>query len=333
MLPDMKKPARTELPVHRSFNPEAIGHGAAIFGFNSKRRMSEVSVPTLVGGLASAQGAPLGSTEFDTLTVALRMFQTRGASADGWVTCSMRELVTRIYGYTGGRTYELVGQALRNLFDVSVTLPSFDAESGEFTSDAISMTRLIATVVLKTGTGEFDAKSDDFWSKIGSLRSGDNPTVKIRFENWLAAAVRAQEGRELDYDVQRALRGAAKTCWVLLEASRFVPSADQEDVEEWSAVLDRSVYAAFGLNATRLTDSRAQLEAKLDRICELDPTYLGHEFEPYEKDRRRRVLVVRRATGQRRQRILRAALLAQAGLGNRPQQLRLAADGGGGGPP
>jgi len=328
----MTKPARTELPLQRSFSPEAIGRGAAIFGFNSKRRMSEVSVPTLVGGLASAQGAPLGSTEFDTLTVALRMFQTRGAAADGWVTCSMRELVMRIYGYTGGRTYELVGQALRNLFDVSVTLPSFDAESGEFTTDAISMTRLIATVVLKTGTGEFDAKSDDFWSKIGSLRSSDNPTVKIRFENWLAAAVRAQDGRELDYDVQRALRGAAKTCWVLLEASTFVPS-DEPDVEEWSAVLDRSVYAAFGLNATRLTDSRAQLEAKLDRISELDPTYLGHEFVPYEQDRRRRVLVVRRATGQRRQAILRAALLAEAGLAGRPQQLVSPTGGGGGGPP
>lgn len=322
MLHPMKKPARTELPVHRSFSPEAIGHGAAIFGFNSKRRMSEVSVPTLVGGLASAQGAPLGSTEFDTLTVALRMFQTRGASADGWVSCSMRELVTRIYGYSGGRTYELVGQALRNLFDVSVTLPSFDAESGEFTSDAISMTRLIATVVLKTGTGEFDAKSEDFWSKIGSLRGADNPTVKIRFENWLAAAVRAQDGRELDYDVQRALRGAAKTCWVLLEASRFVPGSEP-DIEEWRAVLDRSVYAAFGLNAARLTDSRAQLEAKLDRICELDPTYLGHEFVPYERDRRRRVVVVRRATGQRRQEILRAALLAQAGLSPRGPQLQL----------
>ena len=330
----MKKSARAELPVHRSFNPEAIGHGAAIFGFNSKRRMSEVSVPTLVGGPGQRPGRSARKHRVRHPNGrAPHVSDPRGFRRTAGSPAACASSLPASTAIRAARTYELVGQALRNLFDVSVTLPSFDAESGEFTSDAISMTRLIATVVLKTGTGEFDAKSDDFWSKIGSLRSADNPTVKIRFENWLAAAVRAQEGRELDYDVQRALRGAAKTCWVLLEASRFVPSPDEDEVEEWSAVLDRSAYAAFGLNATRLTDSRAQLEAKLDRICELDPTYLGHDFVPYEKDRRRRVLVVRRATGQRRQRILRAALLAQAGLGGRPEQLRFATDGGGGGPP
>jgi hypothetical protein len=63
-----------ELPTKRTFNPTQLGHSAPLFQFDAKRLRRDVSVPTLVGVVASAKGAPLASREFDVLTVLSRWF-------------------------------------------------------------------------------------------------------------------------------------------------------------------------------------------------------------------------------------------------------------------
>ncbi|MDP8910228.1 MAG: hypothetical protein M3N47_14195, partial [Chloroflexota bacterium] len=63
-----------ELPTKRTFNPTQLGHSAPLFQFDAKKLRADVSVPTLVGVVASAKGAPLGSREFDVLTVVSRWF-------------------------------------------------------------------------------------------------------------------------------------------------------------------------------------------------------------------------------------------------------------------
>lgn len=290
------RPVQQCLPLRRieqagSDRTVALRPPQAIF-----RGLSEVSVPTLVGGLAGAQGAPLGSAEIDVLTVALQSFQMRGAPMSGWLECSMRELVVGVYGHGGGRSYSLVAGALENLFNVAVTLPSFDAESGESAAGAQTRTRLVRSVVLRTEAGDCARHPEDSWSQLSVSREA--ATIKMQFEAWVVAAVRASGGLGVGFDVQRSLRGAAKTSWILMEALRFAPG-DHRNIEEWRVLLDRSAYAAFGLNAARLTDSRAQLRSALDRICELDPTYVGYEFVPGEdpSGRPRWVLIVRRSPG------------------------------------
>jgi hypothetical protein len=317
-----------ELPLQRSFSPQPIGQGVGIFGMHSARRLRDVSVPTLVGGLASAQGAPLGSTEFDVLTVTLRAFQQQGAPAGGWWRGSMREIVSSIYRSYGGRTYELVAEALRNLYRVEVSLPHIDLETGLLEQGAISQTRLI--VSLATSSGDYDVNSPDFWSRIGSLRNSDDPSVKIQFASWLGDAVRAQHGRELHFDVQRALRGVAKGIWVQLENIAFTPY-EEADTEEYRVLLSREVYEALGLRSTRLTDNRSQLADALARIVDVDPAYLEFDFETYAQNRHGRVLVVRRATGPRLQRLLRSQALANISSA-RADGPTLKATGGGGPP-
>ena len=303
----------SNLPLRRSFSPDPIGQSARLFRFHSQELAAEVSVPTLVGAVASAQGAPLGSTEFDVLTLALRRFQQAGAPADNFYRSKMRPLVRDLYGYHGGHTYELVSRALENLYGVEVTLPSFDSDTGMFSTRALSKARLITQLVIVAGEEiTYQADRESVWAAIGRLNRPEQVTLKIEFASWLGNAVRAHQGRELDYDVQRALRGAAKACWILLEASAFTPCGDDADEEEITMLLDRETYAALGLNATRLTDCRSELEEKLKRIVKADPSYLGYDFEAWEHDRRRRVLRVRRANGTLRQTRLRQALLLEA---------------------
>ena len=305
--------AGNNLPLRRTFSPDPIGQSARLFRFHSKELTSDVSVPTLVGAVASAQGAPLGSTEFDVLTLALRRFQQDGAPADNVYRSKMRPLVRDLYGYHGGHTYEIVSRALENLFGVEVTLPSFDGDTGTFNTRALTKARLITQLVIVAGEEiTYAPERETVWSAIGRLNRPDQVTLKIEFASWLGNAVRADQGRELDYEVQRALRGAAKACWVLLEASAFTPCPDSPNEEELTLLLERETYAALGLNSRRLTDCRAELEDKLNRIIRADPSYVEYEFRPAEHDRRRRILRVRRATGALRQSRLRRALLQQA---------------------
>ena len=82
-------PDAFELPTRPRSTPPSWGTAPTLFQFDAKRLRKDVSVPTLVGVVASAKGAPLASREFDVLTVLSRWFldahedQTRSARAPG----------------------------------------------------------------------------------------------------------------------------------------------------------------------------------------------------------------------------------------------------------
>lgn len=329
-----------ELPTKRTFNPTQLGHSAPLFQFDAKRLRRDVSVPTLVGVVASAKGAPLASREFDVLTVLSRWFldafedKTRTARraalragesveasdaaaanagrtmvADGYVESTMYKLTQAIYGTVSKERYEALGRAIDNLKAVTITVPGFDAEQGTFNTHALSKVNLISKVVVTDQQQRFDdARRDEpkeLWRICG--RAKGQITLKIQLDDWIRDAIVNRFGADLNFSVQRALKGQAKSLWVQLEALEF-SAVDGEDLETFELLMNADTFAGLGLNCERPSDNVAKVRTRMNGILEADPAYVGFE-QLRDPDDRRRVqsIVVTRSRGALRQQRLRAA--------------------------
>jgi hypothetical protein len=329
-----------ELPTKRTFNPTQLGHSAPLFQFDAKRLRRDVSVPTLVGVVASAKGAPLASREFDVLTVLSRWFldafeekartarrialrngdsvqqaETAAAVAgrkmvqDGYVESTMYKLTQAIYGQVSKERYEALGRAIDNLKAVTITVPGFDAEQGTFNAHALSKVNLISKVVITDQQQRFDQARRDEPSQLARVfgRAKGQVTLKIQLDDWIRDAIVNRFGADLNFNVQRALKGQAKSLWVQLEALEFA-EVEGEDLERYELLMNGETFAGLGLNCERPSDNVAKVRTRMNAIIDTDPAYVGFEQLRDPDDRRRvRAIVVIRSRGALRQQRLRAA--------------------------
>jgi hypothetical protein len=337
-----------ELPTKRTFNPTQLGRSATLFQFDAKRLRKDVSVPTLVGVVASAKGAPLASREFDVLTVLSRWFldaheeQTRTAHRqalrdgrsvaeadraaddagrklvdDGFVESTMYKLTQEIYGQVSRERYAALGKAIDNLKAVTITIPGFDAEHGTFDSHALSKVNLISKVVATDQQQRFDAARRDDPTELARVfgQAKGQVTLKIQLDDWIRDAIVSRFGADLNFTVQRALKGQAKSLWVQLEALEFTPTDDEEDLEHYELAMNTNTFAGLGLNCERPSDNVAKVRTRLNAILEADPAYVSYQ-QVRDPDDRRRVhsIVITRSCGTLRQQRLRAAQLRAADI-------------------
>ena len=330
-----------ELPTKRTFNPTQLGHSAPLFQFDAKKLRRDVSVPTLVGVVASAKGAPLASREFDVLTVLSRWFLDApedraraarraavraGASTqdveaaadaarakvitDGFVETTMYKLTQAIYGQVSKERYEALGRAIDNLKAVTITVPGFDAEQGTFNAHALSKVNLISKVVITDQQHRFDEARRENPRELARVfgRAKGQITLKIQLDDWIRDAIINRFGADLNFDVQRALKGQAKALWVQLEAFQFAEDLDGRELEHYELPMNDETFAGLRLNCHRPSDNVAKIRTRLNAILDTDPAYVGYE-QVRDPDDGRRVhsIVVTRATGTLRQQRLRAA--------------------------
>ena len=329
-----------ELPTKRTFNPTQLGHSAPLFQFDAKRLRRDVSVPTLVGVVASAKGAPLASREFDVLTVLSRWFldafedktrtarrialrdggsvedsdadaQTAGQKMvdDGFVESTMYKLTQAIYGQVSKERYEALGRAIDNLKAVTITVPGFDAEQGTFNTHALSKVNLISKVVITDQQQRFDQARRDDPKELARIfgRAKGQVTLKIQLDDWIRDAIVNRFGADLNFNVQRALKGQAKSLWVQLEALEF-SDVDGEDLERYELPMNADTFAGLGLNCERPSDNVAKVRARINAILEADPAYVGYDqIRDPDDGRRVRSIVITRSRGALRQQRLRAA--------------------------
>ena len=137
------------------------------------------------------------------------------------------------------------------------------------------------------------------FASLGAQR-GDTTLVAL-IPSWSARAIRAGLSAPLDLDAQRELAGVAKRLWVQLDAQPFASVG--EDREVFVLELDAGAYAAIGFHHRRPTDRRRYLTAALQRICDVDPTYLAEHsrVETHPTRRGLHLLTVTRCTGATRQ--------------------------------
>jgi hypothetical protein len=332
-------PRAFELPTRRSFNPTPLGHGASIFQFDAQRLRQDISVPTLVGVVASAKGAPLGNREFDVLTILTRWYlekpekaarsarrdalsdgatvddaeqaaeaARRAAVDDRFIEATMYRLCQAIYGAVSRERYEALGRAIDNLKAVTVTLPGFDVQTRTFNSHSLSKVNLVSSIVITDQQRQLAfarEQGDQNLARIFGSAKG-KVTLKVELDQWICTAVQERYGNDLNFDVQRELAGQAKSLWVQLEALEFEALDDVDDIEEYVLTMDESTFAGLGLHCRRPSDNVKKVRQRLDAILDKDHAYVAYDVIRDPADRRRvAAIAVRRATGETRQQRLR----------------------------
>lgn len=292
-------------PLRRTLVETAIGNSVNAFQFGVKRLQSEFTTPTLVGAEAYVSG-PLGELEFDVHSILCRLFEEAGAPAGNDVEFSLSALERERYRSRSSRQRARIAAALGNLVRGVITVRDVDPRTGEHCPGQLWELNLLEGA---GATADYEAMRD-------AIRRGEMPalrtcgslkgtsTYRAILPSWLANALRRGDARALNEDVQFELNGAAKSAWVILETQPFVQDGDEEE----STVVDLTAETldALGLHHARLADRRKHLPGVLARIRASDPSYLATEIHPHPNGRRGAAqLHVVRATGQRRQQLLR----------------------------
>jgi hypothetical protein len=140
-------------------------------------------------------------------------------------------------------------------------------------------------------------------------RAKGQVTLKIQLDDWIRDAIVNRFGADLNFSVQRALKGQAKSLWVQLEALEFA-AIDGEDLERYELLMNADTFAGLGLNCERPSDNVAKVRARINAILDADPAYVSYDHVRDPDDRRRvRSIVITRSRGTLRQQRLRAAQL------------------------
>ena len=290
----------------RSMIESPVQHSAGIFQFGTNRLFPSVEALTLAGAMATAHGAPLGDREFDVHTWLRHEFVKLGTPEDNAVPFTGYAVARALYGNQGGKDRKLITHALTNLTRALVTIPGFDASTGEISPDAVSHDlRLLEGVVTRGHYRQF----------VAALKRGESPTnadfaelTKMRGDatmiamlpKWSADAIRAGHSRPLDLDAQRELGGVAKRVWVQLDAQTFTEDPTNPEHENYVLELDRERYSALGLQHRRPVDRKRYLTKALQRIRTVDPTYTEATVELHPNRQGTHILNVTRCYGKTR---------------------------------
>lgn len=308
-------PAATEpYPLRRSFLEERFGTAAAgLVQFNSKDLVDRVSASTLAGAVISAADAPIGTLEFDALTVLSLRFGDCGDRATNSVTCSLGSLLSMLGITLGTWQRRDLAIALKRLYDVSLELPEYDDDGNEIGVRARRLFTELAiyadSAVLRglgaprpqsseiTTTGEQALRG----SRFVQIAEADNARVEITLAPWFADAVLERSGKVLDLETQRALDGVAKRVWVALNMLAYVQH-ETLDVETHTREVDDRFLGMLRLKAKRPTDNRKTLTKALQKVLARDPTYRRAEIV---RRGSRYLLEIERSTGSVLQELLR----------------------------
>ena len=288
-------------PLRRSFLEERLGHAVGLVQFSAAELAERVSASTLAGIVVTASEAPIGTLEFDGLTVLARDFAHHGNHASLELKFSVGGLCRSLGMGDGTWQRRDVVIALARLNRVVLTLPEVDDNGLEIGARERHLFQELAisadSHTLRTVAGQHDLR-------LQEIAQGDDARGTIVFTRWLAEAILQREGRTLDLDTQRRLAGVAKTVWVTLEVLPYTELAD-ENLEVHMLDLTDRVYEALRLRSRRRTDNCKTLRAALARIQEADPTFKRLEVVEHPLDRQHRQLVIERYTGEERQHRLR----------------------------
>jgi hypothetical protein len=318
-LVDMPQQAEAETyPLRRSFLEERLGRAVGIVQFDSQRLEETASATTLAGVLITASNAPIGTLEFDTLTVLLQRYGSAACPDSKQIEFSLYE-VLRELGITPG-TYQRrdLVQALVRLYQVSVTLPEFDAHTGE--PVGVRERRLFGELAVRAEASVIKKVIRERRLSVDAISGGATGGAYVVLADWLAAAVRDRHGVSLDLEAQRRLTGTAKTVWVALELLPYIQDLPNE-VEHHTLLLTDVVYEGLKLKARRRSDNRRTLQEAIDSIRAADPTYRTLDISPCAHDKRMRELAIERWIGDQRQCRLRARSQARATPPSRTDRL------------
>jgi hypothetical protein len=301
-------------PLQRSFIEQRFGTAAAgLVQFNSRDLVDRVSASTLAGAVISAANAPIGTLEFDALTVLAVRFADDGDKERHAVSCSLGSLLSMLGITLGTWQRRDLAIALKRLYDVSLELPEFDEDGNEigvrarrlFTelaiyADSAVLRELDAT---KTPRGRDLTRSDDTErsSRFVQIADAEHARVEITLAGWFAEAVLERSGKVLDLETQRALDGVAKRVWVALSMLAYVQH-ETLDIETHTREVDDRLLGMLRLKAKRPTDNRKTLTKALRKVLVRDPSYCRAQIV---RRGGRYMLEVERLTGAARQGALR----------------------------
>jgi hypothetical protein len=288
-------------PLRRSFLERRLGEAVGLAQFDAKELHDNVSAATLAGEIVIATEAPLGTLEFDTMTVLAHEFAQHGDPDTKTLQCTIGRLCGLLGVRDGGHQRRDLVIALARLNRVILELHAYD-EDGNVTG--VRERHLFQELELRAQSPLLRAAGAHHNLKIAEVADSAAPSCEIVFTDWLATAIFLRQGRLLDLETQRALTGVAKTVWVTLDLLEYVQI--DEDTEEHVVELSDTFYEAVKLRSTRRTDNLKSLKKALRRIAETDPTIATLDVREKPGQRQRRQLVVRRLTGEARQRALRA---------------------------
>ncbi len=206
---------------------------------------------------------------------------------------SLHAIGQAIYGrWPSGQDRRDIRQSLRRLYDVSITMPGYDAIRGRIIGKmGGTEARLVQAIVMEHEALELVEPSD-----LGKLRGQQQ--VSIQLATWYCEQVRAGHVTLLDLSLFRGLgSGLAARLWSYLEAESYEPQTPE--LEKTVVGLGPPVVATLDLGGyAQARDARAKLRAASRRI-------LGEQGDPrYERITLRRgprgyeLLVVRLRGGQ-----------------------------------
>jgi hypothetical protein len=302
-------------PLRRSFLEERFGTAAAgLVQFNSKDLVDRVSASTLAGAVISAADAPIGTLEFDALTVLSLRFGDVGDKNTNSVTCSLGSLLSMLGITLGTWQRRDLAIALKRLYDVSLELPEYDDDGNETGVRARRLFTELAIFADSAVLRDLDAprhrRSTEVTiageqalrgSRFVQIAEADNARVEITLAPWFAEAVLERSGKVLDLETQRALDGVAKRVWVALNMLAYVQHKTLE-VETHCREVDDRFLGMLRLKAQRPTDNRKTLTKALKKVLARDPTYRRAEIV---RRGSRYLLEIERSTGTVRQELLR----------------------------
>lgn len=306
---------REAYPLQRSFIEQRFGTAAAgLVQFNSRDMVDRVSASTLAGAVISAANAPIGTLEFDALTVIALRFGADGDKKRQAVTCSLGSLLSMLGITLGTWQRRDLAIALKRLYDVSLELPEFDDKGNEI---GVRGRRLFSELAIFADSAvlrDLDSTSAQRGQEIAARDDGDlrgtrfvriadaeHARVEITLAQWFAEAVVERSGKVLDLETQRALDGVAKRVWVALNMLAYVQD-EERDIETHSREVDDRFLGMLRLKAKRPTDNRKTLIKALAKVLARDPTYCRAEIV---RRGSRYMLEIERLTGAARQRALR----------------------------
>lgn len=308
--------AQDPYPLRRSFIEQRFGTAAAgLVQFNSRDLVDRVSASTLAGAVISAANAPIGTLEFDALTVLSVRYGDEGDKDHYSVTCSLGSLLSMLGITLGTWQRRDLAIALKRLYDVSLELPEYDDDGNEigvrarrlFTELAIfadsAVLRGLAAHPRPRGQDLAAIDGDDALrgSRFVQIAEADSARVEITLAPWFAEAVVERSGKILDLETQRALDGVAKRVWVALNMLAYVQH-DTLDIETHTREVDDRFLGMLRLKAKRPTDNRKTLAKALGKVLARDPTYRRVEIV---KRGNRYLLEIERLTGAALQDVLR----------------------------
>lgn len=348
------------LPVRRTLLDRRIGQLVGIFQIDRNKLSDHAEARSLSDDgmvlVAVADGGRLSETAFNVWTLCQQMFDDHDRPESNRLDFNLGEYATRLWGKGGksGTRRERISDAFSELMRTRVVVFGVDpytfepAEGGVWQLQLLEaagvrshMTKTLAAAKQGDETARAEALSQ--LAALSSKAAGDDAkaTWSLVLPKWLADSVRNGHGIILDFDVQRALRGAAKRIWIQLEShgawrshqirrpvdeqellacigaltanrlQEVLPLAGEDvvDVQSLVLALDDDAYEAFGLcHANRKRD----LDAACQSILANDPTYLRAEIvaSPYHK--RRFELHLVRARGAFRQERTRLGMRSRA---------------------